>query len=380
MDIILFDDEILALDYLEHQLNALENTTIIGKYTHTDVEAIKETIKLADVVFLDIKMPDINGLELAEKILEIKPSIPIIFVTAYDEYAIQAFELNALDYILKPVQFDRLKKTIERIEHSIRHKNDQIQADAQQLTIHVLGELSFQMDDEEPEVISWRTANAKQLFLYLLHHHDQSVSKSELIELLLDHTEIEKADSLLYVTIYQIRQALSKYCNYLSIVNRKNAYALILYEHTTIDKERWETALTNMPTIDSETIYQHEQTLHLYKGAYLKNLDYVWAEAERFRIEKLWIEHALKIADCYYTHQFYEKAANWYVQISDIVPELENVHFALMKIHDINNYGILVEHQYHLLSTALDEFNLSMSDEVEQWYQEWKQTNKQKLT
>lgn len=116
MKVILIDDEELALDYFEHQLKSLSDFEIIGKYTNPleGKKAIEE--QDVDLVFLDIQTPELNGLELAEQLLQKKPILPIIFVTAYDEYALKAFELNALDYLLKPVSKNRLLKTIQRIE------------------------------------------------------------------------------------------------------------------------------------------------------------------------------------------------------------------------------------------------------------------------
>ena len=120
MKAILIDDEPLALDYLEHQLRDTQDLQIVGKYTDpaTGKQAVEQT-DAVDVVFLDIHIPEINGLELAEQLLERRPELHVVFVTAYDEYAIQAFELNASDYVLKPVRKERLHKTIERIRSRV---------------------------------------------------------------------------------------------------------------------------------------------------------------------------------------------------------------------------------------------------------------------
>lgn len=69
-----------------------------------------------DVVFLDIRMPGLSGLQLAQKIGK---GAHIIFITAYDQYAIEAFDTGAIDYVLKPVQEDRLRKTIERVQDKL---------------------------------------------------------------------------------------------------------------------------------------------------------------------------------------------------------------------------------------------------------------------
>src|SRR5690606_379077 len=68
-----------------------------------------------DVAFVDIEMPGYNGLETAERLLALQPELQIVFVTAYDQYAIDAFELQAIDYVLKPVQPKRLEKTLQRL-------------------------------------------------------------------------------------------------------------------------------------------------------------------------------------------------------------------------------------------------------------------------
>lgn len=99
MKAILIDDEQLALDLLERNLNNIGSIEVIG--THTDpMEGKKDILqKDVDIIFLDIHLPEVNGMELAEQIIEKKPYLPIIFVTAFNEYAVKAFELNALDYI-----------------------------------------------------------------------------------------------------------------------------------------------------------------------------------------------------------------------------------------------------------------------------------------
>ncbi|WP_058308509.1 response regulator [Gracilibacillus massiliensis] len=370
MNIILFDDEPLALDFLEHQLKIVRNVNIIGKYSHANINEISEKIKKSDVVFLDIKMPSLNGLKLAEKIAEIKPHLPIIFVTAYDKYALHAFELNALDYLLKPVQISRLRKTMDRIESYLQYNQVQKNENMHHLAINVLGEFTFQLHDDK-EIIAWRTTNAQELFLYLLHHQGTIVSKSELIELLFPNLKVEKATSLLYVTIYQVRQAISKYNSYISVRNIQNGYILKLSD-TSIDKEVWEQELNIAPAIDITTIEHHEQIMSYYNGSYLNGFDYIWVEGERYRLEKLWIKHAREIANYYMKHQYFEEAAKWFVKLSDVAPEDEEVNFNLMKIYASKGYGVLVDHQYNQLQNALAEFNLPLSDEVVEWYRRWK--------
>jgi len=110
---LVVDDERLARKDLISLLDAFENITVVGEADDVP-SAVKAMEKLnPDVVFLDIQMPGDSGFDLLEKV-EIEAQI--IFVTAYDEHAIRAFEVNALDYLLKPVNPDRLKKTLDKLE------------------------------------------------------------------------------------------------------------------------------------------------------------------------------------------------------------------------------------------------------------------------
>lgn len=113
MRALLVDDERLARVEFTRLLEKFPEIEIVGEASNGE-EAIEKIEELnPDLVFLDIQMPGMTGFEVLEH-LHIVPSI--IFVTAYDEYALKAFEVNALDYILKPVELNRLEKAIEKVK------------------------------------------------------------------------------------------------------------------------------------------------------------------------------------------------------------------------------------------------------------------------
>lgn len=112
MRALLVDDERLARAELTRLLDKFPEIEIVSEASNGE-EAIKliEEHK-PDLVFLDVQMPGMTGFEVLEH-LHIVPNI--IFVTAYDEYALKAFEVNALDYVLKPIELSRLEKAIEKV-------------------------------------------------------------------------------------------------------------------------------------------------------------------------------------------------------------------------------------------------------------------------
>ncbi len=123
MRAILVDDEKAALDNLFYYLAKLDEVEVKGMYQNP-VEALPWIVKeKPDVVFLDISMPEMNGLQVAAEIFKFEENIKIIFATAYDEYAIKAFELNAIDYILKPFSQQRVELAVNRINKLLSEQN-----------------------------------------------------------------------------------------------------------------------------------------------------------------------------------------------------------------------------------------------------------------
>jgi len=110
---LIVDDEPLARKDLSSVLSEFPNIHVVGEAD--SVKSAREQLNnmVVDVVFLDIQMPGETGFDLLKYIT---PNINIIFVTAFDEYAIRAFEVNALDYLLKPVDGERIKEAIARFE------------------------------------------------------------------------------------------------------------------------------------------------------------------------------------------------------------------------------------------------------------------------
>jgi len=113
LKIVIADDERPARNFLRNLLAEFDDVEIVGE-AENGTEAV-EIIKRAkpDLALLDLQMPELNGIDVVRSLR--KNQLPLIaFVTAYDEYAIQAFEVNAVDYLLKPVEKKRLRETLQR--------------------------------------------------------------------------------------------------------------------------------------------------------------------------------------------------------------------------------------------------------------------------
>jgi len=272
MRILLIDDEELALKVNEKMLSEVNNVEVVGKFTDPYM-ALKEMETLqVDVVFLDMEMAELHGLEVAEMIMSKHDHVEILFVTAYPQYALEAFEVNAIDYLLKPLNKVRLKKAIEKTQEKL----DLYSASKKVVThekaffyAHTMGR--FYLLDSEKNIVKWRTKKVKELLLYLEHHKGNPVHKSIVVEQLWPEVDVEKAFTLLHSTVYQIRKTLkaSGIENAIQFVN--DHYALnVSIQSDYADLEQ----LIESKEIDASIV---EQVLTLYEGDFLEEEGYSWS-------------------------------------------------------------------------------------------------------
>jgi len=132
---LIIDDEMLAREELISSLQHFKDISVIGEASNA-IDGLKLIHQFKpDAIFLDIHMPQISGIELLTMLNQ--ETLPfVIFITAYDQYAIQAFEDNAFDYLLKPIQEERLQKTI----HKLMHRTSLVQ-NIQSIVPKVLGQI-----------------------------------------------------------------------------------------------------------------------------------------------------------------------------------------------------------------------------------------------
>ena len=117
MRCVIVDDEFPAREELKYFISKFPGTELTQEFGDSldAFDYLQEHAKEVDVLFLDINMPELNGLNLGKIIRKLNPAMKIIFVTAYREYAVDAFEIQAFDYLLKPYSEDRIEKLLSRL-------------------------------------------------------------------------------------------------------------------------------------------------------------------------------------------------------------------------------------------------------------------------
>ncbi|RPK18251.1 response regulator [Paenibacillus xylanexedens] len=377
MRVILVDDEYLALSRLNKLLLEREDCEVIGSFL-TAQEAIDQIkIHLPEIVFMDVQMPGMNGIEATERIHEVSPGTEVIFTTAYNEHALTAYGLEVLDYIMKPVTRDRLEKTMKMYQRRTVSASLNI-AEGPSMLIRCLGMLQVQVHpNEPPKHMKFRTTKIRELFAYLLHHRNKPIKRDKLLELLWPELDERRGISNLHSGIHRLRNMMNEFMGEDKMVIRYQQFGYLLETgEFRIDVEEWESRLNRLPLLSSSTIAEHRQTLDQYEGKYYGEDDYVWAELERQRLHALWRNHAMQLAQYCIDLGQNTEALTLYHRVQQFEPSLEQVGLALMKTYDrLGNKDPVIAQYNQMVTTLEQEAGIRPGLEVELWYQQWKQSN-----
>jgi two-component system, LytTR family, response regulator LytT len=121
---LIVDDELYSRDELKHLLTSFPSITLVGEAESGEAALMKTIQYQPDVVFLDVEMPKMNGMQTAKALQELKKVPLVIFATAYPQFAVEAFRYNAVDYLLKPYDEDQILETVKRIEYMLNTTNE----------------------------------------------------------------------------------------------------------------------------------------------------------------------------------------------------------------------------------------------------------------
>jgi two-component SAPR family response regulator len=287
MNVIIIDDEVLAIEVLEYMLITKDKINIIGKYTDPML-ALSEIKKMdVDVVFLDLEMGSMHGTVCAELLYNEKPSLHIVFITAHSQYALEAFDLNVVDYLLKPVVPNRLNKTIEKLNKELLLSKIEPSITInpyKRLYIHTLG-VYWVANSERNIPIKWRTKKVKELFAFLLHHKEHPVHRTLIIEELWPNTFMDKGAALLHTTVYQLRKLLKEIGLENSIQYSNEQYLLSIDEESDIKHFQYLLRLTTPKQEDINELFS------LYEGDYFEQEEYSWVVYDQQKIRKAFLQY-----------------------------------------------------------------------------------------
>jgi len=267
------DDEPLALLNMEKKLNGFDSIEVVKAFT-TVKELLAEGPNLDfQVAFLDVEMPGMNGLEVAQLLKEWNKNIYIVFVTAYRDYAVQAFEIYSLDYLLKPISKARLETTINRIQELFHPERESLPIlNKSSITIQCFGGFVVSCGDK---AVHWRTVKTKELFAFLFSNLNNHIPRDTLIDALWGETDYKKARVHLHTTVSYLRTTLST-LGYSEVIQYANGCYILQLGNFQCDAHDLEQILNNKMETRKLDVEKAEALIQSYQGEYMATLDYPW--------------------------------------------------------------------------------------------------------
>lgn len=312
-------------------------------------------------------MPETNGLELAENILAIDNDVEIIFVTAYDQYALNAFRVNALDYLLKPLTFEDVEQTVVRLNKRkglLASSDHKLPGNGR---IYCFGKFSvYGAVSKRP--VKWRTSKAEELFAYMLQNLEREVPKWRICEALWPEYDGEKVDIQLHTTIYKMKKVLSSAnINFdFSFIN--GCYWLSLPQ-VYIDTVEFNAQASSPIPVEESTIERYEKALSLYKWDYLEENDYLWSLPQKAEYSRKYYQLASSIVKYYMMRNDYAAAEKILRNILEKSPLNEAAHEMLLKCSLVQKDHVAFITHYHTIQELFKtELGIKPSKSIQALY------------
>ena len=369
MRAIIIDDERPSLELLKRVIGKNRYLEIVGEFTDAIDAAEQLDALLPDVIFTDIEMTYLNGIDFASLIRWDGGEIQIVFVTAYENYAIDAFGVGAANYIVKPITEESLNKTVERLLKYYTPQKD-IPQPPNRNKILSLG--SFRVyGSEEGKLIKWPTSKVKELFACLLCERDRELDKWQLCDILWPDAAPEKAIHSLHSAMNRMKAALRDAGFEMTVLYHDGRYRM---EGRSFfwDAEELLTYLNRNPAITKANVFRFEKMLELCQGELFGTEDYLWAADLRQNVRKRCHEARSGVIDYYMECKNYHQAERHLQKLIAADPGDEKAAARLMELYFLTGNKVRLIQCYKSLSGYLqNELHIEPKESTKARYREF---------
>lgn len=391
---VIIDDELPTLNLMKYMIKKDGRIDIIGDFSSSKEALSQINILKPDVAFIDVEMPGINGILLAQELEKLEYKIQVIFATAYKEYAFDAFKVEASDYILKPVTEEQVKITIDKIlkryplifsknrmrdideisskeiskvhdsegintlnlnksykkentkienakNKSKKNQNESLSEEYtrsnknQRCKISCLGQFTVYMENEDTgslNQIKFETVKVEELFAYLTLSEGRPVEKWRLCEILWTDFPDKKAEHNLHSAIYRLKSSFKKSGFTEDLINYKNGCYTLNVDNFYCDL--WDfRKLENYKKLEDSNIIIVEKILDLYQGELYGNKAYIWSIDEGQKLNDLNVHMTMKLSNYYIESKQHDIAIKYLYKLLRLNNYNEEVYELMMKCY-----------------------------------------------
>ncbi len=305
MRVIVIDDEKAMHLIMKKLLAKLPSIEVIACFQDTSSASSFIEEHEVHMAFVDISMPKETGIQFAERMADRHPELHIVFVTSHKEYAMDAFDLFALDYIVKPVSLERIQKTVNRAMAIHRFAETPKEDKAtNRIEIYALGGLEIR---SAAGSVKWMSGKSKELFGYLLLQRGRMVSRAKIVCDVFGEMPQKNAETYLNTAIYQLRKALEPHGMKSKIVSDNDGYGFDA-ANASIDFAEFEEKLKRWTAIDISRLDQLLEIENLYAGDLFGEKAYGWALSDMERLSVMYAGYVKKLGAVLLEHREYGTA------------------------------------------------------------------------
>ncbi len=350
---------------------------IVGKCSNGFEALAQMEDGMPDVLFLDIDMPEMSGMKLAEKVREMDTEVLIVFLTAHEQYALTAFEHSAADYLLKPVELSRLEKTAVKLRKELQRQMVKAKTQLTSLAaasdekdavleVSLLGTLMVGVGEQR---VKWRTAKERELLAYLALHGGRPVARDLIIEDLWPEENYSKAKIYLHTCVSLLRKHM-KQLGFADVLHYESEKYYLDTVRIAIDVHQFKQGIEQIKLRRTDaSAVEIEQVLRLYNGYLLQGQDYVWVKQEAEILDNAAYKLRMRLANLYeeqLEHQLLLDTVDHLLQLHS--PYDEEVYRMMMRTYHKLGNNDQVRRAYEQLVFRLEELSVKPSEITKQLY------------
>lgn len=351
MKVILVDDEKSMLIIMKKMLSKIPDIELIGSFQSTKEAYQFLKNNSADIAFVDINMPEENGFDFARRILSEFIGLAVTFLTCHKEYALEAFDVNAFDYIVKPISRERLEISIQRVrQRNITSRSVIEDKNSIQMSVYCMGTMEVRCADGN--TIRFSSSKSQELLAYLLLNRRKSVSKWRILEDIFPGMPLQNAETYLNTTVYKLRKALEQSGMKSVLISGNESYK-IETKNMYIDFIDFENRLIHSRHFENNNLDEELKSESLYAGELFGEKDYFWAMPEKEKFSIMYSDFAKKLI-AYLMERNLLVESLYILKKLEYINEMdEEVHCCLMKVYTAQKDKVSLQRQYKRYSNIL---------------------------
>jgi len=367
LNVVIVDDEIPVLNLLKMFLQKTGQVNVLETFTEPLAVLDKISTLKPDVVFLDIEMPEMSGLELASHLIEQDDELMVVFVTGYNQYALEAFQVNGLDYLLKPVSLNSIQKCISRLL-KLKGTGHQQKSEENSQRIYCFGDFEVYGNNG---LVKWTTRKVEEMLTYFIVHRNSNIESWQLGEVLWPEEEPDKVRSNLHTTLYRLRKTIKEEGLPLEISTGrggKGTYRCSLGP-LFCDLAEFEEMVREDLTLNKGTIDKLESICTLYRDDLYSRKDYCWCESQKERLQRYYLNLLKRMAVFYSNEGVYQNSLDKLLKAVEIDPYDEEIQRELLKIYAAqNNRASLISSYKQFKQRLFKEMEVEPQPETEKLF------------